>query len=485
LYAHQTLTLRSFFRQFRLGDVPSEYYEYLRLTNEPEALRRRHLFEAYPEAAQAAIRSALHAELGVMDTQVIHEQIQSAIRGNTEFILLGGPPCQAYSVIGRSRNRGNPNYRAVEDKRQKLYVEYLQVLADHQPAVFVMENVKGLLSATLDDQRIFERILDDLQSPSEAILREGRTLANNQSNPRYRLLPIACEENHNKQELHKFIIRMERHGIPQARHRLFIVGVRCDLGIMDLPQLQDSNPVSVDQMISGLPRIRSGVSCANDSFGLWRESIAKIRLLPFMSDGFGMLDMPLRELINDALTHLSTSFLTRGGEFVKCVPGIKYNNEWFVDRKIEGVCNHVTRTHIPADLHRYIFAACYSAINGRSPDLRNFPPELLPNHKNAAEAVINGEFDDRFHVQIGNRPSTTVTSHLAKDGHYFIHPDPRQCRSMTVREVARLQTFPDNYFFCGPRTSQYTQVGNAVPPLLATQVAASVYDAIRNSGLAD
>ena len=153
--------------------------------------------------------------------------------------------------------------------------------------------------------------------------------------------------------------------------------------------------------------------------------------------------------------------------------------KWFEDPRLGGVVQHEARSHMRSDLHRYMFAACFAAACGTTPRLPDFPPRLLPEHGNLeAEAV---PFLDRFRVQLAGEPSTTVVSHIAKDGHYYIHYDPSQCRSLTVREAARLQTFPDNYFFEGTRTQQYWQVGNAVPPLLARQVAEVVLDFIQTT----
>ncbi len=137
---------------------------------------------------------------------------------------------------------------------------------------------------------------------------------------------------------------------------------------------------------------------------------------------------------------------------------------------------------MPSDLQRYFFAATFAEMfqmvgQGCSPSLADFPKGLLPNHKNINRSEVrNTIFDDRFRVQVWGEPASTITSHIAKDGHYYIHPDPTQCRSLTVREAARIQTFPDTYVFLGPRTSQYQQVGNAVPPLLARQLAKVVFE---------
>lgn len=129
-----------------------------------------------------------------------------------------------------------------------------------------------------------------------------------------------------------------------------------------------------------------------------------------------------------------------------------------------------------SDLARYCFAATFAEWRGYSPRLDVFPPKLLPAHHNVQPNDKAGAipFKDRFRVQCKNDPATTVVAHIAKDGHYYIHFDPEQCRSLTVREAARLQTFPDNYFFAGNRTEQYTQIGNAVPPLLAYKLATIV-----------
>jgi len=466
--AHQTLELRAFFRQFDHGAAPEEYYQHLR-----GQLSRDELFKACPAAANAAKEEAWQAELGKIDVTEVSKRIRKVLGTKTDWVLIGGPPCQAYSNMGRSRNKGKTDYVPEKDPRQRLYVEYLQILADHRPAVFVMENVKGLLSATLDNHRVFQCILEDLQHPVDAIRREKRSCVS-QDDLGYRIYSLEQKGIFEECELPDFVVHAELHGIPQARHRIILLGVREDITAATPGSLAAKETIPARAVLDGLPRLRSGLSGVPDSPKAWKEFIRGAINAPWLNElllnGCG----DIYRGISGALSNLQLPREDRGAEFIQCKTSIGFAAQWFLDQRIGGVCNHSARGHMPSDLHRYLFASCFARVRRRSPNLRDFPPSLLPDHLSVAAALQGGHFGDRFRVQISGRPSTTVTCHISKDGHYYIHYDPAQCRSLTVREAARLQTFPDNYFFCGGRTAQYAQVGNAVPPLMAAEIAGIV-----------
>lgn len=144
-------------------------------------------------------------------------------------------------------------------------------------------------------------------------------------------------------------------------------------------------------------------------------------------------------------------------------------SKWILDPRLKVCLNHEAKSHMTSDLGRYLFASVFCEINRvRLRGYKDFTlPGLAPDHAN----WNSGDFLDRFKVQLFDGASSTMTCHISKDGHSIIHPDPAQCRALTAREAARLQTFPDNYFFQGTKTEQFHQVGNAVPPLLASQIA--------------
>ncbi len=468
--AHQSLELRSLFREFTTGrGVPEDYYEHLR-----GDLTREELFSKYPHEAERAREAAWRATLGEEPSANVDGRIRRALRGADCWVLIGGPPCQAYSIMGRSRNRGIKDYRPEHDNRHFMYQEYLRIIAQHWPPVFVMENVPGLLSARVREEGIFERILQDLQAPSEAT---GPSPTKHSH--KYRICSLAQQSmfggvDHDPRD---FIVKAECYGVPQTRHRVILIGIRDDLEGIEPGTLRvQAERITVSDVLDGLPRLRSGLSREPDSAETWRARIEAAFNARWVDRAWTTAGEATYTLLVETLEQVAVPRKGRGGEFVPCLPGISCDGEWFLDPRLKGVCNHATRTHMVKDLHRYLYAACYAKTHRVSPILGDFPRDLLPHHQNVESALGHGNFADRFRVQVACKPATTVTSHIAKDGHYYIHPDPKQCRSLTVREAARLQTFPDNYFFCGPRTAQYTQVGNAVPPLLAKQIAEIVLD---------
>jgi DNA (cytosine-5)-methyltransferase 1 len=386
--------------------------------------------------------------------------------------------------MGRSRLKAVKNYTFEKDRRHGLYRAYLHIIAEHWPAVFVMENVRGLLSSTVRDQRMFERILGDLEDPARALSETGH--GPRMRCHRYQICSLVTRGMFGDGRPQDFVVKAETLGVPQARHRVIILGIRDDLGKVFPGLLAKKNPVPAKEVLAGMPPLRSGLSGTEDHPDAWVACLKEALNRRWLAGARRVAGEEVYRLLVETLGSINEPSFGRGGEFVRCEPSIHYLPGWFLDPNLKGVCNHRTRLHMSTDLHRYLYAACFARIHRFSPKLLHFPPDLLPDHSSVAKALEEGGFfNDRFRVQVYDRPATTVTSHMAKDGHYYIHPDPFQCRSLTVREAARLQTFPDNYFFFGPRTAQYTQVGNAVPPLMAKAIAERVWELLKCAGVGE
>lgn len=422
--AVQTLIMRSAVRALSTDSTLFDPYRaFLSGALSIDGLRRD---PAYADAESAAGEHVHHLELGPDNREEAARRIQRALGEAEKWVLIGGPPCQAYSLVGRSRRAHDPLFE--EDRKHFLYREYLDILERFAPPVFVMENVKGLLSAGHGGSPMFTRILDDLRQRGRYTI---RSLVVDDPDPAPK----------------DFVVRAENYGVPQRRHRVILLGIREDVEISGGLALKTRDATTVRQAISGLKPFNAGVS-RTDRPGpaLARAAAVGQQLAQFAAKGRAIT--PPGESSSEELE----AWLNPYG----VAPSLHEQDP---------------RKHMEGDLSRYRFMA-EMASRGLSPRVKELPRPLVPEHKNiAAEAT---PFVDRFKVQSWDAPSSTVASHIAKDGHYYIHPDPSQMRSLSVREAARLQTFPDDYYFMGSRTAQYHQVGNAVPPLLAAQIAGSV-----------
>lgn len=445
--AIETLTLRAALRSLRDGDgFPSVYYDFLNGRMTEAQLRADEAIEAALKTART--QEVFQVELGEGTRGESDDLIQARVGqekiGNQPWVLIGGPPCQAYSLAGRARRTSDDDF--YDDKKHFLFREYLHIIERFRPTIFVMENVKGLLSSKLSKdggESMFDMIREDISLQGAY---EIRSLVIPGDSPRPQ----------------DYVIRSEKFGVPQRRHRVILLGVQrgFEKSIDVLTPSQEE--ATAKDVLSDIPGIRSVISPRRvDSPDEWANVRNQGRVLA-------------------GLGRLHTAPPPPGSERVEYAPDMATAplRDWLLDAHLEHLTLHTSRAHMAADLIRYEYLAHVLNRDGVRPTVLDLPKALRPAHKNVGPAAKSTPFLDRFKVQGWDAPSSTVTSHIAKDGHYYIHPDPDQMRSLSVREAARLQTFPDNYWFVGSRTQRYHQVGNAVPPYLAWQIGTKVAKAL-------
>ncbi|WP_251854581.1 DNA cytosine methyltransferase [Enterococcus italicus] len=331
--------------------------------------------EFLTEIPEKIIGKVINLAISEGNLQEIFKQIDSQPNSNKVHGIIGGPPCQAYSTIGRARNKKIKE----SDERIYLYKYYLRFLEKYNPDFFVFENVKGLLSfKDLDGNSLLEKIKFDF------------TNAVSTGHYHIQIKLINCTD----------------FGVPQVRERLIIFGYKTSMRDFDffrnLDQFQEKPPI-IKELFQDLPILKSGEI---------KNEYSKVPPSEYVSINLRTSKLPLTQNI--------------------CRP----NNE--------------------NDLKIYRIVAKEKKKN-RNVKYSDLPIELITHKK-------SNIFLDRFKAINGNGYSHTVVAHIAKDGHYYIHPDVSQNRSITVREAARIQTFPDDFYFESSRTSAFKQIGNAVPP---------------------
>jgi DNA (cytosine-5)-methyltransferase 1 len=426
--AHATLKLRAFYRLLRRSTdgVPSDYWDFLKTVATGTASSPAEYFGSGRWRAlwQEAEMEALNLTLGnEADNRALYERIEVVQNHYDEMILIGGPPCQAYSVVGRVRQRHVKGFRTEGNPKHFLYKQYLAILAQFKPAVFIMENVKGILTSTVGGKEMFSAIRTDLSNPSKAL---GLPASGNSSKCRYVLLPIHVPEGTPRTEElvnsdpSAFVIRCEQHGIPQARHRVIIMGVRSDYAtssIAKIPGLQmPSEGTKIERALAGLPPLRSGLSRESDNGRHWLKAV---------QDELRHVISVTKSSSPDVAEILQTTYpaWTLPRSAVKYAPGRIGAVAAALKAENEGVVlNHETRAHMKSDLGRYLFCAAFGEARGRSPKSGDFPKRLAPDHQNWE----SGAFADRFRVQVRSDPSSTITSHLSKDGHSLARTPSRR-----------------------------------------------------------
>lgn len=372
-----TLRTRAAYHYLRKNNKIEIYQDYLKGN-----VSRSHLYDSIPEVI---LNSVFNSKIG-QDNKHIFSKIDSLLGEKSVDLIIGGPPCQAYSVVGRAPLKHKKN-----DERTKLYIQYGRFLKKYNPKVFVFENVPGLLSAE-----------------------GGKYFKNLQKY--YKSIGYVVEAQ---------LLNSHDYSVIQNRERVIIVGWRKDFDF-GYPNIRTSkNSHSRDDIFLDLPSVGPGENSR------------------------------IQNYTSPPNQYLTDTALRNGVDFVS---------------------QHITRPHNCRDLEIYKLAIMQFEQGVRIKN--NQIPDELRTQKNVTS------FLDRFKV-VGERPHTMI-AHIAKDGHYYIHPDIKQLRSISVREAARIQSFPDDFYFEGTkekqfRSSAFKQIGNAVPPLMAGRIAEKIREMLSNA----
>ena len=375
--ACDTLKTRTAFHYLKENNRVNEYSDYLK-----GKITRDDLWSKIPSNL---IKSVINKEISPETLPSIFEIIDNELGKNKVDLVIGGPPCQAYSIAGRARDPKG----MVDDPRNHLYKYYVEFLKRYNPKMFVFENVPGILSA--NNGQYLEQIF-------KAVKDAGY-------------------------DLDKKVLNSKNFGVLQDRKRVIIIGWKKELQLK-YPKFEDRvNQYEVlKDLFSDLPKIKSGQ-------GEWRASNYSKKTTPY----------------------LDNSKIRNGLEFVT---------------------QHISRFNNENDLEIYRIAVDKWVNEGKRLNYAELPERLI-KHNNTKS------FTNRFQVVNHKGVSHTVVAHICADGHYYIHPDINQNRSISVREAARIQSFPDDYFFESSRTTAYKQIGNAVPVLMAEGIANKIKEMIK------
>ena len=375
--ACDTIKTRTAYHWLKENKKTEIYNDYLK----SETKNKEELWKNVPEHL---INSVINKEISENTLPEIFNSIDKELNGNKVDLIIGGPPCQAYSIVGRARKDME------SDPRNHLYKHYVKFLEKYNPNMFVFENVPGILSAKNGEY---------LNKIFKAVKNAGYEVA----------IP---PKNH---------LNAKDFGVLQDRKRVIIIGWKKELNLK-YPEFETTE----------------------HSFQILKDLFSDLKPL---KNGQGTLNAVA---------------------YVK--PTTEYLKQTNIRNGLEFVTQHIVRPNNDNDLEIYQIAI-EKWNNGKRLNYAELPKRLI-KHSNT------DSFVNRFQVVNGKGVSHTVVAHIAMDGHYYIHPDKKQNRSISVREAARIQSFPDYYFFEGSRTAAFKQIGNAVPPLMAQKIAEKIREMI-------